>query len=73
MKPKAIKLFKPQISDQSARLTRLPVFGHGLPLHLGVDGHHGDAVLGVRLQVLQHSAGGGSRNRVLSRGENERL
>lgn len=30
-----------------------------------VDGHHGDGVLGVRLQLPQHGGGGGSRHLVL--------
>lgn len=58
----------PSATNQSAgssELTCLPVFGLRSALHLMVDGHHCDGVLGVRVQVLQDGGGGGSRHLVL--------
>lgn len=48
------------LSTKPLWLTCPPVLGLRLALHLVVDGHHGDSVLGVRLQVLQD--GGGDRS-----------
>lgn len=53
------------------RLTRFPVLGLRFALHLMVDRHDGDGVLGVRLQVLQDGGGGGSRHLVLVGGGRE--
>lgn len=48
-------------------LTRFPVCRLWFSLHLVVNGHDGDGVLGVRLQAPQDGGGGGSGHLVLQR------
>ena len=49
-------------------LTGLAVVGEAGSVSLGVDGHHGDGVLGVREQLVQQHLGGALRHLLLRRG-----
>lgn len=52
-------------STDASELTCFSVFRLRLALHLVVDWHDGDGVLGVGLQLPQDGGGGGSRHLVL--------